>query len=452
MESKADFDFFMIGFNSIQEKILKPILGDLKPLKISTQEEVLKILEHFEVLPGTVILISSSISNMSHLEIAQAFSSYFQGTKIVFATWDRDLFQLEALKINGFQEQFFLPHDMNVLSTFLQDTPHPGKSITAKKYRAVKLVDLQPNQDLPFDVLTFLPGNNKYITVTASGQLSEKKCELLKKSNTNSVFIESQKVAEFYAYTAKQLIHLTDVEPSDCISQTEKQERSQKMVRDLFKVILDSSKNLNSFENSRDLVNQSKKVIESFVKHKTGLNLAEKLKELIGEAGDSYSHAQHVSTIACLLSMATGIGKPEDLAIAGLFHDIGLINLNHEISVFELDQLSTEEKDIYMKHPTTSLAMLKEKWLTTSPEVNEIIDKHHERADGTGFPKQLPSHKIPHEAHLLAYADAFEHLTRPRPNQANKTPYEAHQIIEEKLSISFEVLKKIEKFLLENNK
>lgn len=448
MEKKAQFDFLLIGCNAIQDKILKPLFGELNPQRLTTQEEVLNILEHFQVVPGTVILISSSLPGMSHLEVAQAFSSYFKETKIAFVTWDRDLYQLDILKTNGFQEQFFLPHDQNVLSNFLLDIHHTGKSLTAKKYRAVKLVDLQIDQELPFDVMMYLPSNNKYVVVTASGKLTEKANEILKKSNTNSVYIESQKISQFYEYTAQQLVHLTDISDEDRISETEKHERTHKIVRDLFKVILDSSKSITNFETSRDLVNQSKKIVENFVKHKTGLNLAGQFKELTGEGQDSYSHAQLVSTTACLLSMATGIGKPEDLAIAGLFHDIGLTGSNTEVSAFEMHTLSKEELDVFEKHPTLSLSLLNEKWLTISPEVNEIIEKHHERADGKGFPKQLTSHKIPVEAHLLAYADAFEYLTRPKANRVSKTPTEAHQIIEEKLSLSFEVLKKVEKFLL----
>jgi HD-GYP domain-containing protein (c-di-GMP phosphodiesterase class II) len=100
-----------------------------------------------------------------------------------------------------------------------------------------------------------------------------------------------------------------------------------------------------------------------------------------------------------------------------------------------------------MQHPKTSLNLLKEKKVTITPIVAEIIEKHHERVDGKGFPGQLPGHKIPPEAQLLAYADAFEYLTRAKPGMPALKPTEAHGVIIKELAISPEILRKVEGFI-----
>jgi HD-GYP domain-containing protein (c-di-GMP phosphodiesterase class II) len=146
--------------------------------------------------------------------------------------------------------------------------------------------------------------------------------------------------------------------------------------------------------------------------------------------------------------MSTGIGQPEDLAIAGLFHDIGVEGMLDDVSIFDMEGLSPEAKEIYMRHPKASLALLKDRRITVTPIISEIIEKHHERMDGKGFPAQLPAHKIPPEAHLLAYADAFEHLTRPRPGQPMMQPLDVHKLIVEKLGLPINLLTLIGKNLI----
>lgn len=181
---------------------------------------------------------------------------------------------------------------------------------------------------------------------------------------------------------------------------------------------------------------------------KTGMDLRSKFREILGTGGDSYSHAQSVSTIVSLLSMATGIGKPEEVAIAGLFHDIGKQGVGDDVSVFNCASLDPDVLATYQNHPNLSLSILREKRVTLVPLIAEMIEKHHERVDGKGFPGKLPAHKIPLEAQLLSYADAFEHLSRPEPGVKALSPAEIHAKISAEVGISVEVLSRIEKFVL----
>ncbi|PIT99281.1 MAG: hypothetical protein COT74_09745 [Bdellovibrionales bacterium CG10_big_fil_rev_8_21_14_0_10_45_34] len=133
--------------------------------------------------------------------------------------------------------------------------------------------------------------------------------------------------------------------------------------------------------------------------------------------------------------MATEIGQPEDLAIAGLFHDIGVYGSRDDISIFDLDILSADEQEQYKQHPRRSLNLLKEKRVTVTQTIADIIEKHHERSNGSGFPAQLLANRIPHEAHLLAYADAFAYLTKSRPGKPVLQPADAHKLIAERLAL-----------------
>lgn len=447
MSQTSEFDLLMIGVDDTTSKAIQPHIEGLRTRVMTTPSDVEELLEGIQLAPGTYAFVSTGIKEMSQFEIGQALSSSYPGVNLVFITHDRAAFELTNLRKNGFTEIFLLPLDNARLTTLLQKLKLTKSGGAFKKYKAVKLMDIKANQQLPFEVSTFLPLNNKYVKLTADGKLSEKKSQQLKAKNINSVFIDTEQIDAFYEFAAEQMLNL-GLAGNDAISQTEKEEMFQSNVRELFRSFLDVSASAGDFDQGRDLLEQSKKVVESYVVKKTGIDLRAKFRELIGANGDSYSHAQSVSTIASLLSMATGIGQPEELAIAGLFHDIGMQGTRDDVSIFDLASLDGDERTAFMNHPKTSLAILREKRVTLVPIIAEILEKHHERIDGRGFPAQLPAHKIPAEAQLLSYADAFEHLSRPKPGVQMLTPAQIHAKISQEIGLSLDVLQKIERFVI----
>lgn len=444
MSQEVAFDLISIGLESDLQAFVEAKLKPLKIHRLSNSADIEAFLEGYQVQSGTSILVSDKIEGMGYMEIAQAFNSYFNGLILIFITKERLQLQLEALKKNGFAESFLLPLDNGVFNEALDDIKVRKSGGGVKKYKAVKLVDLEANATLPFEVRTYMPLNKKYVSLTGSGKLSEKKKEILETRHANSVYVDTNQIEKFYEYAAEQLVKLSNGD-STVISATEKADRLQKSVRELFRNVLNNDGGAADFESGKDLFDQTKKVVENYVKVKTGLDINKQLLSLVGEGTDTYSHAQIVSSMASLLSMGTGIGKPEDLAIAGLFHDLGV--LNPEISIFALDKLDEAERKQYHQHPRVSLNLLKEKKITVTPEIADIIEKHHERPDGKGFPAGAPAHRIPKEALLLAYADAFEYLSRKEPGQGPKPPQEVHKFISDNLGIPPEILRQIEKLI-----
>lgn len=71
-------------------------------------------------------------------------------------------------------------------------------------------------------------------------------------------------------------------------------------------------------------------------------------------------------------------------------------------------------------------------------EVAELILAHHERFDGTGYPKQLRGEQIPLSARIFAVADAFDAMTTPRPYQATRTISHAIAEIRQHAGLQFD--------------
>jgi HD-GYP domain-containing protein (c-di-GMP phosphodiesterase class II) len=412
--------------------------------RIQAPQDVEAFLEHKSLGPGQMAIVISNLDGMSALEVGQAFSSYYSGLDIVYVATEIEDLDLVMMRKNGYREVFMMPHDQAFMLEELQEFRSKvlGKP---RPYKSVQILDIQSGTELPFEVMTYLPLNKKYVRANATGAISEAKMKALQQRGVNQLFIDKKDADKFYQYSAAQLAQTLG--GGQQMSETAKKEKAQTLIRGLFRGVVSKNQGEASFSEGRDLLEQSQKVIQGMVTARTGVDLGSQLRQVIGQDSDSFSHAHTVSTLCALFSMATGIGKPEDLAIAGLFHDLGSEVADDESVLYDLSRLSPAEREKYVQHGKTSVRLLKDKKVTLMPNVVEIIERHHERADGKGFPDQLPGHKVPFEAQLLAYADQFEVLSRRVPGRSYRTPLQIHEIIAKNSGISPEVLSKVRGFL-----
>lgn len=400
------------------------------------------LIETFELAGEARILVGDAITAIEPVEFGQALRATFITAQLAFVTAQKDSFSPYDLKKNGFSSVYFLPMDRGYLTEFISLATLGS---IKKSFKAIKIVDLRPNEELDFGVYTYMPRNKKFLLLTAEGKISEKKFQALQDNLQRTLYVETQQMDKFYDYAAKKLAELSSPEGSQ-ISETEREQRFKQHIQELFHNILDH-RGPSDFKWGRDLMDQSHQVVQRFVELKTGLNIAEQIQEILNPHADSYSHAQAVSSLACLLSMALEIGEPEDLALAGLFHDIGIEGFETDPDHLALDKLTPEELERYKSHPLRAVHVLKSKKMTLPPAVAQIIEQHHERVDGRGFPRGLPAHKISLDAHLLAFTDLFEYMMRPSENRKALTPFEAIDKIEREYGLHAEVIQKVRAYL-----
>ena len=155
---------------------------------------------------------------------------------------------------------------------------------------------------------------------------------------------------------------------------------------------------------------------QSYVKLRRALG--ETVNALVSaiEMRDPYTagHQQRVANLAC--AIAKEMGLPEDqiegLRMAGLIHDIGKINIPVEI-LSKPGGLSDIELSLIKIHPQHGYDILKS--VDFPWPVAQIVLQHHERMDGSGFPKGLSGDDILLEARILAVADVVEAMASYRP-------------------------------------
>lgn len=100
----------------------------------------------------------------------------------------------------------------------------------------------------------------------------------------------------------------------------------------------------------------------------------------------------------------------EDLAFAALFHDVGKCFVPVEI-LQKPDRLEQAELRYILRHPVDSGRMLQPKF---GEQIAEIARNHHERLDGSGYPRGLQAEDISLSSQIVAVADSFDAMTSNR--------------------------------------
>ena len=137
------------------------------------------------------------------------------------------------------------------------------------------------------------------------------------------------------------------------------------------------------------------------------------------ESRDPYTagHERRVSELATAIAVALGMTGAEltALRLAGLIHDIGKIAVPAEI-LAKPGRLSEVEFNLIRQHPQSGFEILGA--IDFGGPVAEMVLQHHERLDGSGYPRALAAPDILREARILAVADVVEAMSSHRPYRA----------------------------------
>ncbi|HEK86517.1 MAG TPA: HD domain-containing protein [Candidatus Aminicenantes bacterium] len=153
---------------------------------------------------------------------------------------------------------------------------------------------------------------------------------------------------------------------------------------------------------------------------------------------ETFGHSQTVSKYSQVLAEILGIKNQvilDNIRKGALLHDIGKIAIPDSI-LKKPGQLTAEEWEKIKLHPTLGYGLVKEMKLLR--EVGNIILYHHEKYDGSGYPKGLKKEEIPMEARIFALADALDAITSHRPYRPEKDFSAAREEIIQHASSQFD--------------
>lgn len=365
---------------------------------------------------------------------------------ILFVTKKREDFNRATFIKNGYTDALLWPSDKPLLKQTAEEILAQSGA-TKASYRPIFASDVSIDAALPFGTFVFLPLNRKYVPFSTKGApLTPEKKEKLKVKEVGKIYVDQKDVQSFYKFTADNLKRNLNQ-----MSETERNEKLQASVRRMFGHLFDQSVS-GTFESGRDALVDCQKIISSYVTNGRSTDWYGQLVRSLGGALNSYDHAAVVSSVGAMIAIGIGHPKPEDIALAGFFHDVGRVDIDDDLMLKPESEWPQDLRASYPKHPQLSVNLLKDKKIILPNEVEKAILQHHERFDGKGFPKQLAGERIIEEAQIVSFADQFSYLSIEQEGKARISPKDAFTAIRDNGSISPALLKKIERLFYGDQK
>ncbi len=156
-------------------------------------------------------------------------------------------------------------------------------------------------------------------------------------------------------------------------------------------------------------------------------------------------HSLNVAALSIVMAKAMGLStrEMEDVGVCGMLHDVGKTSISSELLLKDgpLDEAEMEEMRKHTRYGRDILISTK----SVMSGAADVAHSHHERVDGTGYPRKLEAESIPLFAKIVAIAEAYDVITTNQPYRTARSPSEALQELyaqrgtqfDEELVISF---------------
>ncbi len=150
------------------------------------------------------------------------------------------------------------------------------------------------------------------------------------------------------------------------------------------------------------------------------------------EEKDGYTrdHCDRIKTMSMLVGEVAGLTSKQlmRLNLASFLHDIGKVKVPLEI-LQKPGKLNAEEWELMKLHTTFGKEILEKSSLPSLKAAGLIVEQHHERYDGFGYPHGLKGEEISIEAAIISVVDSFDAMTTNRIYQSARSREEAFEEI-----------------------
>lgn len=153
----------------------------------------------------------------------------------------------------------------------------------------------------------------------------------------------------------------------------------------------------------------------------------------------TFVHSVNVALYSCIIGMSMKMNEMEleDLALAGLLHDLGKMTIPQEI-LNKQERLSQEEYQIMKSHAKMSYDLIKGRW-DVPTHVKVAVLFHHENVDGSGYPNGITGDEQTQYTKIIHVADVYDALISKRPYKKPYSAYEACEYIMGACNIMFDL-------------
>ncbi len=149
-------------------------------------------------------------------------------------------------------------------------------------------------------------------------------------------------------------------------------------------------------------------------------------------AHDDYTFAHSVDVCSLAVLVAVHLGYSEnrlhELAVGALLHDVGKLRVDPEL-LNKPSRLTEDEMVIMRGHTFFGFDLLRSQKGKLSLTSMHIALQHHEKYDGTGYPRGLKEDEIHDFSRIVSIADVYDAVTSDRPYRQALLPHEAYELM-----------------------
>ncbi|MBE6067081.1 MAG: HD-GYP domain-containing protein [Clostridium lundense] len=183
------------------------------------------------------------------------------------------------------------------------------------------------------------------------------------------------------------------------------------------------------------------------------LNVVENLIEYIIDLGDvnkslndiktfdnyTYVHSLDTCIMTSFLGLNSGFNEAslKDLGIGAILHDVGKTKISSKILNKE-GKLTDEEFKEIKKHPVYGAEILK-KNISIPDSIVHMVEQHHERVDGKGYPYGLSGNGISKSAKVICICDVYDAISNDRCYRRKFSPNDSYELILSGAGTSFDM-------------
>lgn len=286
-----------------------------------------------------------------------------------------------------------------------------------KGYQAVRLGEFSSDKKIDFDVFINLRLNNKMLLYKRGGDfISEAIIKRFSSHKIETFYIrdeDNSKFIEYISAKAAQIIKNKDMSVLD------KQEKIDSLAKNLISGFFNDPDNAESYlQTAHEVVNR---LVEELLADDDPLKSL--FAKLDSQLKSMETHAKNVQTLSTVMALVLGYSSERALisiSLGSLFHDIGYSKIAPNLHHREESELSAEELAIVRKHPTLGLEILNGSSVDFPYEAKLIVQQHHERNDGSGYPLGLKGFQTYELSKVVAIANEFENMIQHSPGKSHE--------------------------------
>ncbi len=293
-----------------------------------------------------------------------------------------------------------------------------------------KIRDLRPGTTLYEDVYM----NTSYPIVRKNTILTDEHIKVLQSFGVREVKIQ-QRIEKKEDTATKKVLNADEL-----ISQLQLE---KEVIEDKYKKTVEAYKKEFSSWRAGTKVDIAKvrsiiiPAVELFTTEKKMLTL---LNDVSNSKDYIYHHSVAVGILSAALSKEMGfsVGEILQMGIAGVLADSGMSKIDSSI-IEKVAFLTNDEFNEVKKHALYSYQMVKDSPLIRS-QMKIAILQHHERLDGSGYPRGDKLEQIPIYSQILAVADVYHAMTSERVYREKESPFKVIEMLTEEEFGKFDIL------------